>query len=308
MRYAVLDGCPCPRPLFPILRKLQKETGARFNSIYRGEDVADILHRNDKSTQAELYAELGPGIANPPDRGTHILRGDGTVGELFARLPWWRCGIDVNDEYVDDLIAAARKHGWTLYRPYKSGAESHHLNFARKPRRWRAFFRNVFGPKKPEPRPQRPERLSKHGAAFIAEFEGFRGEPYNDPAGHATIGYGHLLHHGEVTAGDRRKWIGGITRKEALQLLREDAQVAERAVLDLVDVALNQNQFDALVSFTYNLGAGALAESTLLRKLNRRKYRAVPRQLLRWVNAGGEKLPGLVRRRRAEGQLFNRAV
>lgn len=144
VRYAVLDGCPCPRPMYPLPRKLKKETDCTFNSIYRGDDVAAILHRYGKHTQRELFETLPPGVANPPDRGSHILLGDGNVGALHERLPWWRCGIDVNDWDVPKLIAAAKRHGWDLYQPYPSGSEFHHLNFRKKPSRWRAFFRNVF--------------------------------------------------------------------------------------------------------------------------------------------------------------------
>jgi hypothetical protein len=148
LKYAVLDGCPCPRPLYPVLKKLKKETGCTFNSIYRGDDVAGLLHRKGKHTQRELYDMFlrGEGLpANPPTQGTHILLGDGVVGRVGQRLPWWRCGIDVNDWEVDGLIAAAARHGWKLYRPYPTSSERHHVNFARKPRRWRAFFRHVFG-------------------------------------------------------------------------------------------------------------------------------------------------------------------
>lgn len=145
MRYNVIDECPAPRPLYPILRKLQKETGCTYNSIYRGDDVAHILHRFGKHTQRELYAELGPGVANPPDRGSHILIGDGTVGRLFAKLRFWQCGIDLNDADVPGFIAAAKRHGWDVYQPYPTGTEYHHVNFRRKPRLWKAFFHNVFG-------------------------------------------------------------------------------------------------------------------------------------------------------------------
>src|SRR4051812_11512408 len=103
LRYAVIDGCPCPRPMYPLLRKLKADTGCTFNSIYRGDDVARILHRFGKHTQAELYAMYlrGEGLpANPPTMGTHILKGDGVVGAAGEDLPWWRCGMDINDWQV----------------------------------------------------------------------------------------------------------------------------------------------------------------------------------------------------------------
>ena len=81
--------------------------------------------------------------------------------------------------------------------------------------------------------------------------------------------------------------------------------VAERAVLRLISVPLTQGQFDALVSFTFNLGAGALQRSTLRRTVNREEHADVPAELMKWVWAGGRKLKGLVKRRKAEGLLYS---
>ena len=86
--------------------------------------------------------------------------------------------------------------------------------------------------------------------------------------------------------------------------MRQDAQITERAVLRLINVPLTDGQFDALVSFTYNLGGGALQRSTLRRKINREEHTEVPEQFMRWVWAGGRKLRGLVRRREAEAGLY----
>ena len=86
--------------------------------------------------------------------------------------------------------------------------------------------------------------------------------------------------------------------------MRQDAQIAERAVLRLINVLLTDGQFDALVSFTYNPGGGALQRSTLRRKINREEHTEVPEQFMRWVWAGGRKLKGLVRRRVAEAGLY----
>jgi GH24 family phage-related lysozyme (muramidase) len=153
------------------------------------------------------------------------------------------------------------------------------------------------------PAPRRP-RLSDSGVDFIARFEGFRGTLYNDPAGHCTIGFGHLVHRGRCNGGEPAELRAGITRRRAAQLLRIDAAVAEAAVRDGVRVDLTQQQFDALVSFTFNVGAGAFRRSTLLERLNRGGYGAVPGQLRRWVTASGRTLPGLVARRDAEARLF----
>jgi lysozyme len=149
-------------------------------------------------------------------------------------------------------------------------------------------------------------RLSRRGAALIAQFEGFVPRPYDDAAGHATIGFGHLLHKGAVTAADVARW-GTISRERGLKLLMEDAREAERAVREAIHVPLRQAQFDALVSFAFNVGTGAFASSTLVRKLNAGDARGAGDELLRWANAGGRVLEGLLRRRQAERALFESA-
>ena len=113
-----------------------------------------------------------------------------------------------------------------------------------------------------------------------------------------TIGFGHVIKHGEE--------LTSLTEKQALQLLEADLSHAASAVARLIRVPLSQNKFDALVSFTFNLGAGSLQRSTLRRCVNRQEHGQVPRQFLRWVRAGGKILPGLVRRRVAEGVIYSR--
>ena len=152
------------------------------------------------------------------------------------------------------------------------------------------------------------QTLSAAGLRFIADFEGFSPRLYNDPGGHCTIGYGHLVHRGRCNGNEPEDFKRGITREQGLDLLRRDTKVAERAVNQQVQVVLTQYQFDALVSFVFNVGAGAFGGSTLLRRLNQGDYNAVPAELMRWVNSGGTPLPGLVRRRRAEGVLFSRGA
>lgn len=137
---------------------------------------------------------------------------------------------------------------------------------------------------------------SPTGIALITRFEGFARVPYRCPAGWMTIGYGHVIRAGEV--------LDSIDETSARALLAHDVRAAENAVARLIHVPLTQAQFDALVSFTFNLGAGALQRSTLRRKINRGEHKAVPAELLRWVWANGRKLPGLVRRRAAEGGLY----
>ena len=154
----------------------------------------------------------------------------------------------------------------------------------------------------------KPTKLSPNGAAFIGRFEGFRGAMYNDAAGHCTIGFGHLVHHGPINGTESAEFKAGITRERALQLLQADAAIAAKCVATNVKVPLNQAQFDALVSFTFNVGTGAFQESTLLKMLNAGNYAAVPGQLERWSRAGGRVLQGLLNRRHAEGKLFSRSA
>ncbi len=158
----------------------------------------------------------------------------------------------------------------------------------------------------PPDRAAGPTKLSRKGASFIARFEGTVLTLYNDPAGHCTIGIGHLVHLGRCDGSEPAEFRTGITRRRALELLQGDAADVARAIRRHVTVPLNQPQFDALCSFGFNCGTGAIATSTLTRRLNAGEYAAVPHELGRWVKAGGQTLPGLVRRRKAEGRLFAR--
>ena len=142
------------------------------------------------------------------------------------------------------------------------------------------------------------QSLSERGLTFIERHEGFVGHLYTDSAGNCTIGYGHLLHAGGCTSADHARFPHGITRARARELLRADVGVAERAVRGDVDVRLNQHQFDALVSFTFNIGTNAFRRSTLLRVLNAGRYSQVPMQMMRWT------IGGLESRRRDEVRLW----
>jgi len=146
--------------------------------------------------------------------------------------------------------------------------------------------------------------LSMKGAAFIAHFEGLKLNLYNDPVGHATIGVGHLVHKGPINGSEPAEFKNGITRERAFELLQQDARTAANEIAGGVKVKLNQQQIDALISFTFNVGTGAFRDSTLLRLLNGGDYGSVPAQLNRWTKASGQTLPGLVTRRKAEGALF----
>ncbi len=137
--------------------------------------------------------------------------------------------------------------------------------------------------------------LSQKGLDLIKGFEGLRLNAYQDSGGVWTIGYGHT---GGVKPGD------SISQAQAEQYLRQDTGSAQQAVRNAVKVPLTQNQFDALVSFTYNLGAGALQKSTLLKKLNAGDYAGAQAEFGKFVHAGGQVLQGLVRRRGEEAALF----
>lgn len=151
-------------------------------------------------------------------------------------------------------------------------------------------------------------RLSDAGLRFIASWEGYRRWPYNDAAGFATIGYGHLLHYSPVNAWDRARYPFGLSVPAALALLRRDCAAAEAGVNQLVTRPLGQGQFDALVSFAFNCGTGGLAHSTLLVDVNRhlgpKGAPAIRADFERWCHAGGVVLPGLLRRREAEANLY----
>lgn len=134
------------------------------------------------------------------------------------------------------------------------------------------------------------------GLKIIKHYEGLKLKAYKDSVGVWTIGYGHTK---DVFPGQT------ITKEQAENYLHSDLKWAERAVIRLVQVPLNQNQFDALVSWTFNLGSGNLASSTMLKRLNAYRFNDVPCEMIRWNRAGGKVLKGLVKRRHSEARLFN---
>jgi len=140
--------------------------------------------------------------------------------------------------------------------------------------------------------------FSAAGLELLKRSEGFRSHIYKDVAGVPTIGYGHRLHPDET-------YPAGIGEPQAAELLARDVRGAQLAVQHLVKVPLSQGQFDALVDFCFNLGAGRLATSTLLKILNMGRYEDAAEQLLRWDQAGGEENAGLKTRREAELELWN---
>lgn len=146
-------------------------------------------------------------------------------------------------------------------------------------------------------------KTSPDGLLMIERFEGLRLEPYRDVAGKLTIGIGHLIKPHERFA--------KITVDEARALLAADCVRCEQAIERHVRHPLNQGQFDVLVSWAFNVGIGALADSTLVRELNDGHVERVPEQLLRWCKArvGGRVVvvEGLFRRRQAEAEAWLRA-
>lgn len=140
-------------------------------------------------------------------------------------------------------------------------------------------------------------KISKNGIALIKKFEGCRLTAYKCPSGVWTVGYGHTS---GVKKGQR------ITQRQAEAYLIEDVRKFENGVNKYVSAPLNQNQFDALVSFTYNCGLTAFKNSTLRKKLNAKDYAGAGEELLRWNKASGVVLDGLKRRRNAEKALFDK--
>jgi lysozyme len=139
-------------------------------------------------------------------------------------------------------------------------------------------------------------KTNEKGLEIIKYFEGFSPIAYLCPAGYSTIGYGHLIKQNEV--------FESITLAKAEELLIKDLRKAENSVKKLIYQPLNENQFSALVSFTFNLGSGSLQRSTLRQKINRGEFEDLKDEFKRWIIAGGIKLRGLYERRKAEAELF----
>jgi len=148
-------------------------------------------------------------------------------------------------------------------------------------------------------------KLTKAGANLIHHFEGClqkdgkHYKAYKCPAGVLTIGHGHTNHHGRKFDAATR-W----SREECDAAFMEDMQGFEKAVRRLVTVPLTAHQYDALVSFTYNVGEGNLAKSTLLKCVNRGDHQQAAKEFARWNKGGGKVLAGLTRRRASEALLY----
>ena len=141
-------------------------------------------------------------------------------------------------------------------------------------------------------------KTSDKGIDQIKSFEGFRAMPYQDIVGKWTVGYGHLM-----VAGDGCVEGSPITMGQATELLRKDLHTAEEAV-NACGVELEQNEFDALVSFVYNLGVGAFQRSTLLKLIKSGNKLAASGEFPKWSMAVGKEVPGILKRRHAEQDCF----
>jgi lysozyme len=145
-------------------------------------------------------------------------------------------------------------------------------------------------------------KISQKGIDLIKKYEGFSAKPYLCPAQIPTIGYGATYYENDkkVTMQDSI-----ITEDRGVELLKHLLVTFEKAVDSFCRDDINQNQFDALVSFAYNLGTGSLKSSTLLKKVNANPADpTIKDEFMKWVNAGGKKLPGLVKRRTDEAALY----
>lgn len=144
-------------------------------------------------------------------------------------------------------------------------------------------------------------KTSDIGIRFITHHEGVRLSPYKDCIGLWTIGIGHLIGNGKDLP---EEWNRKLTLQEAIELLQSDLGRFERGVERLCPVPLKQWQFDALVSFSFNLGLGALQSSTLRKKINRLDYLGAANEFRKWNKAGGRVVQGLTTRRNDERILF----
>lgn len=158
-------------------------------------------------------------------------------------------------------------------------------------------------------------QLSAEGVTLLRELEGIERELYYDSASLPTIGCGHLLTRDEMSSGKIQcgdqviRWKDGpLSDEEITALLEDDVSWAEAAVEVAVRVPLSEQQFDCLVLWTFNIGANAMRNSTLVKKLNQGLYTEVPHELERWCRAGGQVIEGLRRRRAREIALWESSL
>jgi lysozyme len=146
-------------------------------------------------------------------------------------------------------------------------------------------------------------KVSKECLKMLAHHEGVRQKPYKCPAGLWTVGVGHLIGDGKTLPDS---WNKTFTLDEVYDILAKDVARFERGVNKYITVPLRQNEFDALVSFSFNLGLGVLQRSTLRQALNRGDKEGAITSLLKYNKAGGKVLKGLDKRRKDEAALFRK--
>ena len=157
-------------------------------------------------------------------------------------------------------------------------------------------------------------KMSENGKRKLAEWEGVELNVYRDVAGLPTIGVGHLLTKDELSSGKITlkgapvKYGSGLTQPQVMDLLAQDLARFEKTINECVKVPLNQNQFDSLVAFSFNVGPDAFKSSTLLKVVNQSQFADVPNQLRRWVHSGGQVSKGLANRRQREIELWSAAA
>jgi len=302
----VTTGLLFPRGRFVI------RTGAVPDSDRRIVIAAQEHVRPEVTTQL-VHLSAGQPVADPdepdPEKPTVDLRQlvPGHKNQSVLRLQMRLnhvidAGLEETGRYDDATVAAVRRWQVAIGDVQDADGVLGPQQFARLfPLR---RFKRAGGP-------PRELTLSHRGEDFVAEFEGFSSKLYNDQAGHCTIGVGHLVHLGNCRESENGL-EKGITRAKALTLLRTDASSKVDAVAANVKVPLTQEQFDALVSFTFNVGEHNFETSTLLAKLNAGDVAAVPGELARWnkITVNGRKVAsaGLTRRRGREGKLFATGV
>lgn len=143
--------------------------------------------------------------------------------------------------------------------------------------------------------------ITQDALNLIKQFEGFSKTVYFCSANHPIIGYGHAVK-------EHENFACGVSEEEAEDLLLLDIDVVEREVLRLISAPLNDSQFDALVSFTYSIGGGALQYSNLRCRVNREEHTKVPAEFMRWVWGEGQKLEEFINRREVEAKLYQRTT
>jgi lysozyme len=142
------------------------------------------------------------------------------------------------------------------------------------------------------------------GLAITKASEGFRRHLYNDAAGYCTIAYGHLVKKARCDGTEPHEFLRGVSHQGGERLLVDDMATVQWAVMSMTTTPLSDGQFAALCDFAYNIGPSALRKSTLLKRVNSRRFEEVPAQFRRWVLANGRVLPGLEARREREIELF----